>query len=322
MRRTKAIYMHGPSADRLWRDILFEVIGDKHELSDYDPSKPMEQQFAETEVLLDDGGRMATRDIFQASPSLKLWQMITVGYDAVDLSIVDGTNVPVAHCPGSTSAPGLAESALMFMLMLVKRYRRGQADVAEGKICVLVSDELEDKTLVIIGFGASGRRLAPLAKAFGMKLMIIEPLDIEQEVLDQLQPEFVGKPADLDNVIPKADFISIHCPVMPATRGMIDARRIALMKPTASFINVARPALVDEDALNQALLDGRIAGIGSDVFADLKPGKEIPAFHHDYLVSMPHIAGVSLGTIRRRAKVCLENLDRIAQGLEPNYRVR
>ena len=80
--------------------------------------------------------------------------------------------------------------------------------------------------------------------------------------------------------------------------------------------------LVDEDALNAALLAGRIAGVGSDVFADDRPGREIPTFTHENLVAMPHVAGSSLGTIRRRSAVCLDNLDRIAQGLEPNYRVR
>jgi len=322
MEKARAIYLHWPEADRAWRDILFETIGEKHVLAEYDPSEPLRPQFADVEVLLDHGGRMATREIIAASPKLKLWQMITVGYDIVDLGIVDGRDIAVSHCPGTTTAPGLAETALMFMLMLVKRYHRAQADVAEGRVSHMLTDELAGKILAIIGFGASGRRLAPLAKAFGMRLMIIEPREIEQAVLDELRPEFVGKPEDLDRAVAEADFISLHLPLLPETRGLIDARRIGLMKPTACFINVARAGLVDEDALNAALLAGRIAGVGSDVFADNRPGREILTFGHENLVAMPHVAGSSLGTIRRRSAVCLENLDRIAQGLEPNYRVR
>ena len=322
MRRVNAIYLHWPETDDLWRDILLEVIGDKHNLTEYDPSKPFEPQFAGVEVLLDHGGRIATREMIDASADLRLWQMITVGYDSVDLDIVDGRDIRICHCPGKTSAPGLAESAVMFMLMFVKQYHRAQADVEEGRICGFVIDELDGKVLAIIGFGASGRRLAYLARAFGMKVMIIEPCEIEAGVLDELKPLFVGGPDELDNVMAEADFVSLHLPLLPETHGLIDERRIGLMKPTACFINIARAGLVDEDALNTALKEGRIAGIGSDVFADNKPGRQIVTFGDENVVALPHIAGTTFGTIRRRSEVCLENLDRIAQGQEANYRVR
>ena len=207
------------------------------------------------------------------------------------------------------------------MLMLVKQYDRAQYDVKEGKIGNIVTDELAGKTLAIIGFGASGRKLAYLAQAFRMKLMIIEPCEIEKTVIDELQPIFVGKPNLLDKVITEADFISLHLPLLPETRGLINKRRIGNMKPTSFFINVARAGLVDEDALNNALQEGRIAGIGSDVFADNKQGKEIAVFGNNNLVALPHIAGTTFGTIRRRSQICLENLDLMAQGEKPNYRV-
>lgn len=321
MEKVKAIYTHWSEADPLWRDNLFEVIGDQHILTEYDPAKPLGAQFADVEALLDHGGRGATREMIESGPKLKLWQMITVGYDAVDLGIVDGREISVCHCPGTTTSPGLGEMAMMFMLMLVKRYRSAQAGVAAGHSSIMINEELGGKSLAIIGFGASGRALAPLAKVFGMRLMIIEPRPIEQDLLDKIEPEFVGKPDNLDKVMAEADFVSLHLPLLPQTRGLIDARRIGLMRPTAYFINVARAGLVDEEALNAALLAGRIAGVGSDVFADNRPGSEIPAFDHDNLMAMPHVAGNSVETIRRRSVVCLENLDRIAQGLEPEYRV-
>ena len=321
-RKVKAIYIHWPGAERLWRDDLFGVVADRHDLVEYDPSKSVESQLAGVEAVLDHGGHGMTREIIKAGPDLRLWQMITVGYDAIDLSIVDGSEIAVCHCPGATSAAGLAETAMMFMLMLVKRYNQAQGHLADGIISNLTTDELSDKKLAIIGFGASGRRLAALAGVFGMRLMIIEPLEIDSGDLERLPVEFVGKPDDLDRVMGQADFISLHLPVMPETRGFIDARRIALMKPTACFINVARAALVDEDALNEALVEGRIAGIGSDVFTDNRPGREISTFRHDNLVALPHLAGGSCKTIHRRHLVCLENLDRIARGEEPIHRVR
>lgn len=322
MRKVKTIYIHWPPAERIWVDVIFKVIGPHHDLREYDASIPLSEQFADVEVLLDHGGRMATREIIDACPKLKLWQMITVGYDVVDFSIVDGRNIAVTHCPGATSAVGLAETAMMFMLMLVKRYRFSQTHVAEGRLGGVITDDLEDKVLAIIGFGASGRRLAHLASAFGMKLMIIEPLDIEEAVIKQYQPEFVGKPADLEGVLSKADFISLHLPLVPETTGLINEQRIAMMKPSAYFINVARNGLVDNEALNRAVMEGRIAGLGSDVFADETPGRDIPIFEYDNVVATSHFAGTSTGSIRRRIEVCLENLNRIGEGLEPKYRVR
>ena len=312
----KVIYLHRPEIARFWGDAVFEVVGAKHDLTEWDRAKPLDPQFSDVEALLDLGGRAATREMFAAAPKLKLWQMICVGYDAVDLSIADGTDVAIASCPGSTSAEGLAEGAMMFMLMIAKQYRQAQRCLASGQLYSPPGEELEGKILGIIGLGASGSRLAAMAKSFGMRLMIIEPQPIEKALLDQLRPEFVGDPNDLDRVVAKADVISLHLPLTTSTRHLIDARRIDLMKPGACLINVARSGLVDEQALNRALMEGRIGGIGSDVFADVVPAPRNPVFHHDNLVAMPHIAGATYGAARRRAEVCLENLDRIARGLE------
>ena len=318
----KAIYLHRPEVARLWGDAIFEVVGAQHDLTEWDRTRPLNPQFASVDALLDLGGRAATREMFAAAPNLKLWQIVGVGYDAVDLSIADGTGAAIASCPGSTSAQGLAEGAMMFMLMIAKQYRQAQRSLASGRLYSPPGEELEGKLLAIIGLGASGRRLAAMAKGFGMRLMIVEPGPIEPALLDQLRPEFVGKPDDLDRVVAEADVISLHLPLTTETRHLIDGRRIGLMKPGASVINVARAGLVDEQALNRALMEGKIAGIGSDVFADVLPAARHPVFQHDNLVAMPHVAGATYGAARRRAEVCLENLDRIVRGLAPLYPVQ
>lgn len=318
----KVIYLHRPEVARIWCDAIFDVVGAKHDLTEWDRTKPLAPQFAEIEALLDLGGRAGTREMFLAAPKLMLWQMIGVGYDAVDLSIADGTGVAIANCPGSTSAQGLAESAMMFMLMIAKRYRQAQRCLESGQLYSPPGEELDGKLLGIIGFGASGRRLAVMAKGFGMRLMITEPGPIEKPLLDQLEPEFVGKPDDLDSLIAEADIISLHLPLTSETRHIIDGRRIGLMKLGACVINVARTGLVDEQALNQALLEGRIGGIGSDVFADVLPAVGNPVFSHDNLVAMPHVAGATYAAANHRAEVALKNLDRVARGLDPMYQVR
>ncbi|NQU11518.1 glycerate dehydrogenase, partial [bacterium] len=114
---------------------------------------------------------------------------------------------------------------------------------------------------------------------------------------------------------------SLHLHLTPETRHIIDARRIGLMKPSACLINVARGALVDEAALHEALLQGRLGGAGLDVFAKEPPDPTLPVYRLPNVVVTPHVSGGTDGTARKRAAAAAENVDRIARGLEPLYRV-
>lgn len=322
MRKVKAIYIepHGPLTE--WGQAVADIVGPRHNLSMYDHGKPMAPQFADIEVAIDLGGENMKRPMFEASKNLKFWQMLTVGYDfGRDLRYAEEKELATSHCPGWTSAPGLAEAALMFMLMLNKNYKESQDTIRCGELHSPSVGDLEGQVLGIIGFGASGKALAHRAQAFGMLIMIIEPLPIEQELLDAIQPVFRGKPDAIDHVMSEADFISLHVPVTTETEGMIDSRRISLMKPTACLINVARGNLVDEAALHAALLQDKIGGIGTDVFFnyDVKPSQTL--LDHPRFVALPHVSGSSPHSMASRAKVALENLDRIAEGLDPKYRV-
>ena len=115
--------------------------------------------------------------------------------------------------------------------------------------------------------------------------------------------------------------MSLHLHLNAETRGLIDARRLALMKPTAFLINVARGALVDEAALVKALTAGRLGGAGLDVYSHEPPDPNSPLFHLPNVIATPHIAGMTDGTSRKRARCAADNVDRIAAGLEPLYRV-
>jgi len=144
---------------------------------------------------------------------------------------------------------------------------------------------------------------------------------IEPSVLAELQPEFIGSPSDIDRLTRESDFLSLHLHLTPETRHIIDARRIALMKPSACIINIARGALVDEAAMYEALLNGRIGGAGLDVFAQEPADPTLPVYSLPNVVVTPHISGGTDGTARKRAEAAAENVDRITQGLEPLYRV-
>jgi phosphoglycerate dehydrogenase-like enzyme len=181
--------------------------------------------------------------------------------------------------------------------------------------------ELDGRSLGIVGLGASGRQLAHRARAFGMRILAIDIRPIEEDVLAKLQPEFIGDAADLDQVVADCDFLSLHLPLTASTRHTLDARRIGLMKPTACVINVARGALVDEQALHQALLEQRIGGAGLDAFADEPPDPSRPVYQLPNVYVTPHIAGSTDGTSRKRAAFAADNLDRYARNEEIVARV-
>ena len=232
----KVIYLHRPEGARIWADAIFDLVGAKHDLTEWDRAAPLEPQFADVAAMLDLGGRAATREMLAAARSLRLWQIVGVGVDAVDLSIADGSGAAIASCPGSTSAQGLAEAAMMFMLMLARRYRRAQRCLASGRLYSPPGEELEGKRLGIVGFGASGRRLATMAVAFGMRLLIVEPQPIEPALLEPLQPELVGPPDDLDRLMAEADFISLHLPLTAHTRELVDRRKAGFAVPISQWL--------------------------------------------------------------------------------------
>ncbi len=119
----------------------------------------------------------------------------------------------------------------------------------------------------------------------------------------------------------EADYISIHVPLTRETHHLIDAEMIALMKPSSVLVNVARGAIVDEEALADSLRAGRIRGAGIDAFSQEPPPPDHPFLTLENVVSTPHTAGVSYGTSKRRAAACAENVQRVAQGLPPLYTV-
>ena len=147
-----------------------------------------------------------------------------------------------------------------------------------------------------------------------MRILAIDVRPIEQRVLDELQPEFLGGPDDLDRIVAECDFLSPHLHLTDQTRHIIDRRRIGLMKPPACIINVARGELIDEEALYEALLARRLGGAGLDVFAHEPADPAHPVFRLPNVYVSPHTAGGTDGTSRNRARFALANLNRYARG--------
>ena len=304
-----------------WGEDVLAAIGDRHSVRVFDYHQPIVPQFSDVDVVIDHGGVEDGGVFIEAAQSVRLWQILGQGTDHFALDLWRASHIPVANCPGQFSATALAECAMMFILMLTRGYPTARANLERGVMYQPLGIELAELKLAIIGFGASGRELARRARPFGMHISAIDTREISRDEFAEYQLAYAGKPVDMSRVVAEADVISLHLHLTEKTRHIIDARCLSLMRPTALLINVARGALVDETALAQALLEGRIGGAGLDVFSQEPPDMSSPIFRLPNVVTTPHIAGVTDRTSRYRARCAAENVDRIAAGLEPLYRV-
>ena len=320
MRRIKVLFLKLKGVGVRFDEEVEAAIGDRHDLVIYDPSKPMAPQFEAVEVVIDSGGSVGTHAMMDVAKDARLWQVHGTGLDHVDIEYMKSKGFMVSNCPGQFSSVALAECAMLFILMLTRRVYEAAGNFRQRVLYQPLGQDLGGLVLGIVGFGASGQELARRARAFGMRIRAVDVRSIEPEILEELKPEFMGTPADLDRLAAESDYLSLHLHLNKDTHHIIDARRLSLMKPTACIINVARGALVDEEAMYGALLQGRLGGAGLDVFAHEPPNPTLPVYQLPNVMVTPHIAGVTDGTARKRAAASAENVDRIAQGLPPLYR--
>jgi phosphoglycerate dehydrogenase-like enzyme len=312
---------HAPDNREPWVSDALAAIDGRHEVIEFNESGSIPAQFRGIDVVIDQGGVHGTRAMADECSGLKLWQILGTGFDKLDLAYWELKGIAVANTPGQYSAVALAECALMYMIMLARRWHVTQANMRRGQFYNTFGAELLDRRLLLFGFGASARELAIRARAFGMKISGIDIIDIDGAMRREYGLESAGTPDDLDRMLRQCDFLSLHLHLNEDTRRIIDRRRLGLMKPDAFLINVARGALVDEGALHEALAGGRLAGAGLDVFASEPMDPDNPLLKLPNVVATPHISGATYGTSRRRAACVAENIERIAAGLEPLYRV-
>src|SRR6201985_3813584 len=202
----------------------------------------------------------------EASKDMKVVTRIGLGYDAVDVPALSKRKVPLMVA-GTANSPSVAEQALFMMLTLAKRAQEMHAMVKEGTWASRLGQlpfDLYGKTLLVVGFGRIGTRTAKRCLAMEMKVLVYDPYKPAAEI-----PAAGGEAVpDLDAALPRADFVTIHCPKSPETVGLFNAARLNLMKPTAYLINTARGGIVDEKALHEALVSRKVAGAGLAVFEE------------------------------------------------------
>jgi D-3-phosphoglycerate dehydrogenase len=260
------------------------------------------------------GSEPYTRRVMAAHPQLKVIARAGVGYDAVDVQAATENGVAVTITPG-TNHDAVAEYTFTMMLALAKNLIPLHLATKGGgwpRQCLI---PLRGRVLGIIGLGRIGKAVALRGKAFDMKLLAYEPYPDNAFVVQHgitLVP--------LEQLLADADFVSIHVPLMPESRHMINQKTLALMKPTAFFINTARGGLMNEADLAEALRTKRIAGAGIDVF-EVEPPGHSPLFELDNVVLAPHVAGIDVQARDEMAMSAARSIVTLHQGGWPQAEV-
>jgi phosphoglycerate dehydrogenase-like enzyme len=261
-------------------------------------------------AILTRGKSKITHELMQAcGPSLKAVSRVGAGLDTVDTTAAREMGVAIIFAPGK-NAQTVAEHTLMLMLMAGRKAVLLNTNVKAGNWAVrdgYVGTEINGKTLGIVGLGNIGGRVGALAQAFGMHVTYWSRTARDDRFAHR----------ELDALLREADVISLHLPLNDATRGMIGARELALMKPTAILVNTARGALIDQVALASALNEGKLGAFAADVLAQQPPDSNDPLLHNDRVTLTPHVAGLTDTTYREVCLFCVANMLKAVKGEEP-----
>jgi phosphoglycerate dehydrogenase-like enzyme len=247
------------------------------------------------------------------APNLRWVQVFYVGVEGPLWVPLFERGITLTNAAGATGQV-IAQTAIAGVLMLSRPFLHWGRAQREHAWQPLASDEtaptdLRDQTMVIVGLGAIGTSMARLAKALDMRVLGVRRSPGPHEFVDG-----VLHPSALDSVLPRADWLVLACPLTDETRGLIDARRLALLPAGARLVNVARGAVVDEDAMVESLLLRRLAGAYLDVFAQEPLPAESPLWAMENVIVTPHNSTVSASKSRRESEVFFENLGRWARG--------
>lgn len=252
------------------------------------------------------------REEIASAKGLQVVARIGVGYDSVDVAGLTEAGVPLMTT-GIANSPSVAEQAVFFMLTLSKRATVLHAMVQNGtwaKRFEALPSDLLGKTVLVVGFGRIGSRTAKRCLAMEMNVEVYDP-HVKPEVIAQAGCTPV---TDLDAALARADVVTLHCPKTPVTQGMINATRLALMKPSALLINTARGGIVDEVALHTALTSGKLAGAGLDVFEQEPPPISHPLLKLPNVIVSPHVAGVTHESVERMGLQAARNVLSVFDG--------
>jgi len=278
-------------------------------------TEAFDREMADAEALLLSTAFTVTREVIEKSPKLKVISRTGVGVDNVDVKAASERGIMVLNTPAANSL-SVAEHAVSFIGALSKQLfyygaelRKGNFKVRRENRCV----DIDGKILGLIGCGQIGRLVASKCeKAFNMKVIGYDPF-ITQDIDNiKILPE-------LDDVLRQADYVSLHLPLNDQTRNLIDAEKLSLLKPTAFILNTSRGGIINEDALADALSEGRIAGAGVDVFNKEPPDPDSKLLNAPNIILTPHSAALTNECTRRVAFEAAKGIADYCKGLKPIY---
>lgn len=258
------------------------------------------------------GTEPITARVLDAAPRLKIVARRGVGLDSVDLEAATARGVVVTVTAGVV-ADAVADHAMALLLAAARRIAWLDRRMKAGAWDRAVSTDVWGKTLGLIGFGAIGRAVAKRAAGFGMEILAYDVAP------DEAAARALGvRLCALDDLLARSDFVSVHVPLLPTTRGLIGEAALARMKPGAILINTSRGPVVDEAALLRALQSGRLAGAGLDVFAE-EPPVDWTLVGLDQVVATPHVASHTRETLVRMERACAEAVLAVLRGERPAH---
>ena len=246
--------------------------------------------------------------VIEAAKELKVISKFGVGVDKINMDAASAHGIAVCNTPGANSE-SVADMAFCLMLGIARQLPRTDTEVRQGLWQSIIGCEVFQKTIGIVGLGRVGRAVARRAKGFSMRVLGFD------EYPDPQWAEQAGVSlVSLDTLLREADFVSLHLPAAPATRGFIGTDELARMKPTAYLINTARGEVLDEAALWTALRNGKLAGAGLDVFAQEPPEKSSPLLELPNVVLAPHVAAHTVEAINNMGIMSAQNAVKILTG--------
>ncbi|MHB8993343.1 MAG: phosphoglycerate dehydrogenase [Chloroflexota bacterium] len=252
-----------------------------------------------------------TPRVLAAARQLKVAARTGVGYDAIDARAATEEGVAVCITPGANNR-AVADFAFALLLACARRLMENLSEVPDGRWKRHQGKDLPGSTIGIVGLGSIGKEVARRARGFDMRVLAY---DVFQDEAFAAQHQVTYVP--LEQLLRESDFVTLHCFLNDGTHHLINAERLALMKPTAYLINTARGPIVDEEALYQALKEKQIAGAALDVFGQepLPAGSPLRTLDNVYLA--PHAAGQTDGAMHAMGTIAADNVIAILKGKKP-----
>ena len=263
------------------------------------------------------GDGIASANVIESAPKLKVIGRTGAGFSNVDIQAATARKIPVVYTPGA-NARAVAEGTMAFIMALCKQIYYWDQRLKEGDWTSRnrsKPSDMQGSTLGIIGFGRIGQNLAKLAASFDMTILAYDPY-ATQEKADELKTQMTG----LEELLKKSDFISIHAPLTEQTKGLINSQNLALVKPGAYLINMARGELVESlDILYDAMVNGQIAGVGLDVFAPEPPDVSHSIFGLANCITSPHVHGMTPKAMAKILETMAMDMAAVLRGDNPKF---